>query len=64
MQFHALGVFVGDYEGARYVHFLSMALLVAFSAIHVAMVLLVPRSLPSMLTGRIRLEAVAKGDTK
>jgi thiosulfate reductase cytochrome b subunit len=64
VQFHALGVFVGDYEGARYVHFLSMALLVAFSAIHVAMVLLVPRSLPSMLTGRIRLEAVAKGDTK
>ena len=64
VQFHALGYIVGDYEGARYVHFFSMALLVGFVAIHVAMVLLVPRTFAAMLTGRARLKAVAKGGSK
>ena len=51
VQFHALGRLIGDYEGARYVHFFSMTLLVGFVAIHVAMVLLVPRTFRAMLTG-------------
>ena len=57
VQFHALGGFIGDYEGARYVHFLSMAVLVAFIAIHIVMVLRVPRTFATMVTGRIRLSA-------
>lgn len=54
VQFHALGMLMGDYEGVRYVHFFAMAALVAFVVVHVAMVALVPRTLPSMFTGRIK----------
>ena len=54
VQFHALGMLMGDYEGVRYVHFFAMAALVAFVIVHVAMVALVPRTFPSMFTGRIK----------
>jgi thiosulfate reductase cytochrome b subunit len=54
VQFHTLGLLMGDYEGARYVHFFAMAALVFFVLVHVIMVLLVPRTLPSMFTGRVR----------
>jgi thiosulfate reductase cytochrome b subunit len=54
VQFHTLGMLMGDYEGARYVHFFAMAALVFFVLVHVLMVLLVPRTLPSMFTGRIK----------
>ena len=54
VQFQTLGLLMGDYEGARYVHFFAMAALLLFVLVHVLMVLLVPRTLPSMFTGRIR----------
>ena len=54
VQFHALGVLMGDYEGARLLHFFAMAALVFFVLVHVVMVALVPRTFPSMFTGRIR----------
>jgi thiosulfate reductase cytochrome b subunit len=54
VQFYTLGMLMGDYEGARYVHFLAMAALVFFVLVHVVMVVLVPRTFPSMITGRIR----------
>jgi thiosulfate reductase cytochrome b subunit len=54
VQFQALGLLMGDYEGARYVHFFAMAALVFFVLVHVIMVLLVPRTLPSMVTGRVK----------
>ena len=56
VQFYTLGMLMGDYEGARYVHFFAMAALVAFVFVHVAMVALVPRTFPSMFTGRIRVK--------
>jgi thiosulfate reductase cytochrome b subunit len=56
VQFHALGVVMGDYEGARLLHFFAMAALVLFVVVHVAMVLLVPRTLPSMFTGRVKIK--------
>jgi thiosulfate reductase cytochrome b subunit len=59
VQFHALGMLMGDYEGARYVHFFAMAALVLFVIVHVAMVLLVPRTLPSMFTGRVKAKGGA-----
>ena len=62
VQFHTLGMLMGDYEGARYVHFFAMAGLVLFILVHVLMVALVPRTLPAMLTGRIRGPSVAKGE--
>jgi len=54
VQLQTLGALMGDYEGARYVHFFSMAGIVLFVAVHVLMVALVPRSLPTMITGRFR----------
>jgi thiosulfate reductase cytochrome b subunit len=59
VQFYGLGVLMGDYEGVRYVHFIAMALLVAFVVVHVVMVALVPRTLPSMFTGRIKTKVVS-----
>ena len=54
VQFYTLGMLMGDYEGARYVHFFAMAALVFFVFVHVLMVVLVPRTFQSMITGRIR----------
>ena len=42
----------GGYDLARYVHFFAMAGLVGFVAVHLVMVLLVPRTLVYMLRGR------------
>ncbi|OZB35882.1 MAG: cytochrome B [Halothiobacillus sp. 14-56-357] len=52
VQFPILAFLLGGYETARYVHFFSMAFLVGFIAIHLLMVLLVPRSLLAMTRGR------------
>jgi thiosulfate reductase cytochrome b subunit len=57
VQFHALGLFMGDYEGARYVHFFAMAGIVLFVVVHVAMALVVPRSIVAMITGQARIRA-------
>jgi thiosulfate reductase cytochrome b subunit len=54
VQFQTLGVVMGDYEGARYIHFFAMAALLLFVIVHVVMVALVPRTFPSMFTGRIK----------
>ena len=53
-QFQALGALMGDYPGARLLHFLCMAALVLFTVIHVVMVMLVPRTFIPMWTGRAR----------
>lgn len=52
VQFPLLRELVGGYEGARRVHFLAMAGLCGFIAVHIAMVMLVPRTLLAMLRGR------------
>jgi len=41
----------GGYFVARYVHFFAMAAIAAFIVIHVLLVILVPKSLPPMITG-------------
>jgi thiosulfate reductase cytochrome b subunit len=43
---------MGGYEGARLVHFAAMSGLVFFVAVHLVMVVLVPRSLLTMVRGR------------
>jgi thiosulfate reductase cytochrome b subunit len=43
---------LGGYEAARIVHFLAMAAIATFIAIHVVMALLVPTSLRAMIRGR------------
>jgi thiosulfate reductase cytochrome b subunit len=52
VQFPVLRSLMGGYDFARIVHFSAMSLLVAFVAVHVAMVMLVPRSLITMVRGR------------
>ncbi|MFI4889049.1 MAG: cytochrome b/b6 domain-containing protein [Steroidobacterales bacterium] len=51
VQFPLLRELLGGYEAARRVHFFAMAGLVAFIAIHVTMVALVPRTLLPMIIG-------------
>jgi thiosulfate reductase cytochrome b subunit len=52
VQLHWLVVLFGDYAIARYVHFICMSLIVAFLVVHVALALLVPKSLRAMIIGR------------
>ena len=54
VQFGLLRDLLGGYEAARVIHFVAMALLVAFFVIHIVMVALVPKSLRAMMTGRMR----------
>jgi thiosulfate reductase cytochrome b subunit len=54
VQLDWLAVLFGGYEGARLVHFIGMAALVLIVFVHVVMALAVPRTLPTMITGRAR----------
>ena len=54
VQLYWLAALMGDYEGARYVHFFAMAGVALIVLVHVIMVVLVPRTFPTMFTGRIR----------
>ena len=40
-----------DFQGARLVHFLGMAAIVLFPVVHVALALLVPKTIGAMVTG-------------
>ena len=57
VQFGLLRDLLGGYEFARRIHFFAMAALVAFVAVHLVMVALVPRSLLAMLGSRDGLES-------
>ncbi|GJD30213.1 Putative protein-methionine-sulfoxide reductase subunit YedZ1 [Methylobacterium adhaesivum] len=52
VQFAPLTAVMGGYDTARIVHFLAMAGIVSFVAVHLALVLLVPKTLPTMIIGR------------
>ena len=52
VQLQYLTALFGGYDIARYVHFAMMAAIVAFLIVHVALSLLVPKSLRAMITGR------------
>ena len=54
VQFYGLASLMGDYEGARLLHFFSMAGLVLFVLVHVAMVILVPKTFLTMITGKLK----------
>ena len=55
IQFSGLVSLFGGFQGARIVHFGGMAVIVGFLVVHVALALLVPRTLWAMLTGGPRL---------
>ncbi|WP_137918250.1 cytochrome b/b6 domain-containing protein [Hydrogenophaga sp. 2FB] len=52
VQFPVLRELLGGYEFSRRIHFVGMALLVGFIAVHLVMVALVPRTLLTMLSAR------------
>jgi thiosulfate reductase cytochrome b subunit len=52
VQLQYLTALFGGYDIARYVHFICMALIVAFLMVHVLLALLVPKSLRAMIIGR------------
>jgi thiosulfate reductase cytochrome b subunit len=55
-----LEVLFGGFQGARLIHFLFMAAIALFIVIHVALVILVPKTFVAMTVGR----ATAKSHTK
>jgi thiosulfate reductase cytochrome b subunit len=56
VQFSRLALLFYDFQGARLVHFLGMTAIVLFLVVHVALALLVPRTLLAMITGGPRVE--------
>ena len=57
VQFSGLAAVLGGFQGARVAHFLGMSVIVGFLVVHVALSLLVPKTLWAMLTGGPRLPA-------
>jgi thiosulfate reductase cytochrome b subunit len=51
VQFSELAYLFYSFQGARLIHFLGMAAIVGFLLVHVALALLVPKTLLAMLTG-------------
>ncbi len=52
VQFQELTALFGGYDFARYVHFFAMSAIVSFLVVHVALALIVPKSLRAMVTGK------------
>src|SRR6195952_4576289 len=52
VQLYWLSALFGGYDVARYVHFICMDAIVAFMVVHVALAVLVPKSLRAMIIGR------------
>ena len=52
VQLQLLDSLVGGYPVVRWIHFIAMAGIVGFFVIHILLVLLVPRTLAAMITGR------------
>ena len=61
MQFSELTALFYDFQGARLVHFLGMAAIVLFLLVHVALALLVPKTLVAMVTGGTRARRPSRG---
>ena len=51
VQLSWLVALLGGFQGARLIHFIGMAVIVGFLVVHVALALLVPRTLWAMLAG-------------
>ena len=52
VQLQEVAAIFGGYDAARFVHFFAMASIVGFLAIHIALAILVPKSLRAMIVGR------------
>jgi thiosulfate reductase cytochrome b subunit len=52
VQYQELTALFGGYDAARYVHFIAMSAIVGFLLVHVALAVIVPKSLRAMIIGR------------
>lgn len=62
MQLSELTALFSGFQGARLAHFLGMSAIVVFLVIHIALALLVPRTLGAMVTGGPRVDHSLEGD--
>jgi thiosulfate reductase cytochrome b subunit len=60
VQFSELTALFYDFQTARLVHFIGMAAICAFLVVHVALALLVPKTIGSMITGGPRVPVDAE----
>jgi thiosulfate reductase cytochrome b subunit len=56
-QFQELAWLFGGFDTARLVHFLGMVAIVLFLLVHISLVIIVPKTLPTMITGRAPVHA-------
>jgi thiosulfate reductase cytochrome b subunit len=61
VQTYPLEVLFGGFQGARLVHFLFMSVIVGFIVVHVALVILVPKTFIAMTLGRATARPHGKG---
>ena len=61
VQFSELASLFYSFQGSRLVHFIGMAAIVGFIVIHVALALLVPKTIGAMLTGGPRVDVSPRG---
>ena len=52
VQLQELTALFGGYDFARYIHFFAMAAIVGFLVVHIALAMIVPKSLRAMIAGR------------
>jgi thiosulfate reductase cytochrome b subunit len=66
VQSYPLELLFGGFQGARIVHFIAMSGIVLFLLVHVALTVLVPRTLLAMVVGRATepRHAVTRGDAR
>jgi thiosulfate reductase cytochrome b subunit len=56
-QFQELAWLFGGFDTARLVHFLGMVAIILFLLVHISLVIIVPKTLPTMITGRAPVHA-------
>ncbi|WP_171836329.1 cytochrome b/b6 domain-containing protein [Lichenicola cladoniae] len=57
VQLQLIDSLLGGYPTLRWIHFFAMSGIVLFVVVHLALVALVPKTLPAMITGRAHLDA-------
>jgi thiosulfate reductase cytochrome b subunit len=61
IQLSELSALFNGFQGSRLVHFIGMAAIVAFIVIHVALALIVPKTIGAMITGGPRVDPTPNG---
>ena len=60
VQLQLIDTLLGGYPTVRWIHFLAMSGIVMFVIVHLALVAMVPKTLPAMITGRAAMHADPK----